>query len=181
MRLSREQEVELLTKYRPYLARMVREYLSRVPLDAAVHYEDMMQEANLAFLLHIRKMREITDVYLCRLHVFAALRRYRESQFIVNIPHYRFSEYRNSFSACALTPDRESEATSGEVADELLADEFLDTLSENEHAAVELRQDGYTNREIGRKIGLKDWQITRLFQRIARLFQEYASKAEDDK
>lgn len=130
-----------------------------------------MQEARLAFLNHLRNVRDESMIPRCRMTIRGALSEFCRRMAPVSIPKYCFVEEirklrRVDYDAALLEVDRYHDC-SAELYAEL--HEFEQSLTEQERIAFQMRRCGYTNREIIPCIGVTgESQMSRLMKGLLR-------------
>lgn len=150
MVLTPTEEAALLQKYEPLLLANVRAYCRRVSLPFSDFRNDLLQEARYAFLLHIRRINSEADIHKCGYELLNALCVARESTHVVRIPHSEFKKNSGRFVRSAgdgPTNVLHDQKPSG-IVDELVARQFLDTLSADERTIITMKMAGYKAREI---------------------------------
>lgn len=171
MTLTKEQESRLVAKYDPFIRKHVRSFFQRVKPWNAHCYDDLYQEARLAFLRLIRRLSCEEDLTLhgpCRLR--GAMRDYCRQMALVAIPHNAYRAYVADFTRC---PEdvmaMEDALPSVQAVDEelgMLLSEGLAALAEKERMALQLKMAGYSNREARSIVGAgSDAAMTRLLKR----------------
>lgn len=85
MNLTPEQEAAVLTKYEGFIRNVVGEICSRSSRSHQNEFEDLMQEARLAFLLHLRKTDDISEAHNCGKDILSALWSFWRSMAVVHI------------------------------------------------------------------------------------------------
>ena len=173
--MSTHHELEIMTHYEPMLWRIVHNFMSRCSMHT-MQAEDLIQEARIAFLMHIRTHRP-EDYGRCRLTIWHALCDAVRAQYPVSMPHGVFTnkEKRGTvrlvdveYMAQALASDEEQyEAV--ELAAQIMHE--VETFPEEATKLVHLKMKGYTNREAAQRLGMTDYQVSRTLKRIRRLLE----------
>lgn len=151
MRLTTNEEALLLERYEMFLQKRVRQYCKNVTLPMSGTWEDLMQEARIVFLEHIRSMKDMSEVMNCWHDMTHALCLYKEAQFVVKLPHHAYKERHKQYTSIPLDDidkDYSSPFSTDDILSKVELDRFLDTLGCDERMIVERRLDGFNNREI---------------------------------
>lgn len=118
MKLTTEQEAALLMKYEGFIRNVVGDICSRSARSNQNEFEDLMQEARLAFLLHLRKIDNNAEAHNCGKDILSALWSYWRRMAVVHIPKNAYkSEIANvhrisweeSFDEVMCTSDTDTE------------------------------------------------------------------------
>ncbi len=131
--------------------------------------EDLLQEARLAFLHHIRRIPDESAIPLCQFDIFGVLCAYCRAMALVRIPKYCFKEEirkvrRADYTDALLEPDRTS-SVGMELSVEIR--DFENTLSETERRVFRMKREGYSNREIIPRAGVAgEPQMSRLLKSV---------------
>lgn len=161
---------------------MVSEILKRRKVCGAECMDDLMQEARLAFLIHLRKIESVGDIRRCGKDILSALWGYWRSMAIVYAPKncykavisevYQINiEQKDVPEPC--TPETET-SFSVEYQD------FLATLTPRERAVVQMKLDGWIGREIIPVLNLaNESQMSRLLQAVRRKAHAYFEQGEE--
>lgn len=171
MEFTRAEEMELLAKYEPLLKYKVREYCARVTLPYPDFRQDLMQEARLAFLRHLRGMKDETQILRCHYDILHALFAARYATDIVHTPRSMQKQKGRRFRQVPLGALENilCESFEGEALSRLAVDSFIGGLSHDERTVVELKLDGYRYHEILPHTSFKSHtQLTRCVQGIKR-------------
>lgn len=178
MKLTREQEEALLIKYDPMLRRLVRDFNRKSGSQGIDHTDDLLQEARLAFLKHIRRIDDLSQLLLCQYRIWGAMYDYCRAIAPVKIPKYCFStEIRKIHCVDGDIGDMERmlpPVTDEHILFEAEKSAFLDSLSEAERTAFHMKENGCTNRDIIPAIQARgEPQMTRFMQRIRKKVYAY--------
>ena len=95
MNLTPEQEAAVLAKYEGFIRNVVNGICSRSTRTHQNEFEDLMQEARIAFLLHLRKAEDISEAHNCGKDILSALWSYWRSMAVVHISK---GSYKNEIS-----------------------------------------------------------------------------------
>lgn len=131
--------------------------------------EDLLQEARLEFLLHLRKIPDESTIMLCKLKIRGALWTYWRSMAQVYIPKYC---YKQEISKLECIPTDELDVAlqflpQEAVLDEIEVEEFIASLTPREQTAIDMKLRGATNREILPVIAIKsEPQMSRFMKQI---------------
>ena len=179
MILAPEQETALLRQYSPMIRSLVNSFCRNIEVRMR-HRDDLLQEANIAFLEHLRRMNNMGELQLCRSAIRRAMYNYMESVSPVHIPHNRFYQELPNISVVPMNFSSEQElfmsATQPcETEAHCVVSDFLHLLEPKEQQLLNLRACGYTNREIVRMLGYSsEWQVGRKLKIIQRQYADYA-------
>ena len=151
MKLTSEQESALLRQYDPLLHSFVHEFHRKGGSRGVDNTEDLIQEARLEFLRHLRRIPDPSQIARCRYHVLGALCTYCRTMAIVQIPKYCFHQTVREV-VCVRDVEDTVPCQRTNAEDEALLnvelDRFLETLTPEEQTVVQMKLDGYTSREI---------------------------------
>lgn len=178
MKLTREQEEALLMKYDPMLRHLAREFNRKSGSRGIDHADDLLQEARLAFLIHIRRIDDLSELLPCHYRIWGAMYDYCRVIAPIKIPKYCFSTEILKFHRVG-GDIGDMERILPPVTDEHILFEaeksaFLDSLSEEERTAFQMKEHGCTNREIIPAIRAKgEPQMSRFMERIRKKTYAY--------
>ena len=176
MNLTQEQEAALYVQYTPLIYKTVHHFcrLRGIRLE---YFEDLFQEASVAFIRHLRRITSTEDIVRFRTPVKRAMATFMEQAFPVHIPHNGFYREFRYFSFVSIDENEQCRQLVLSVPDEVSLEErlalcdFFNRLDEIDRKSILLRMRGYTNQAITTELGIKNvWQLSRRFQRIARLY-----------
>lgn len=165
--MTHSHEELIMRQYESMLQRIVSSFRRRCSYPTTSE-ADLLQEARIAFLEHIRmhNEHEYTRCYRTILHaLFDAVRR----DYPVYVPYgvFRTHDFKKistiSYDAVEVTSDNES-FENIEAASTVSA--FLGKLTKQEQQLIKHKIDGMTNREAGQRVGLSDVQVSRALRRI---------------
>ena len=126
MKLSTEEENALLVRYNALLRREVRLFQKNHP---SADTEDLLQEARLAFLRHIRRIDSEKDIFLCKRQIFHALYTHARIMALVYIPHHAFKSEVGSFKRGYVDFDNLPDHSGDDMLLAIAFEEYLDSLS----------------------------------------------------
>jgi len=175
--MTGQKEMEILTGYEPMLKNIVYNFMRRCS-EQTMSTEDLMQEARLAFLQHIRTHRP-EDYRRCRLTILHALCDAVLKHYPVSIPRgVFFGEDRQGqrWAAASLEEAQYIARDGGYDASDFAA-RIMWTVEQFPKEAmklVKLKMEGYSNREAAQELGLTDVQVSRTLSRIRRLLDDAA-------
>ena len=173
MTIPRDEEAELLQQYTPLLRKLVNHFCIRMDARDDIK-EDLIQEASLAFITHIRRMDSLDQAGRCRTPVQRAMFNFLELMSPVHIPHYCYYTECRNISVVPIATDPGSLLVLAETADlegAVAMRDFVSRLAPQEQQMLALRADGYSNREIVRRLGYSsEWQVARRLKRIQRQY-----------
>ncbi len=152
MNLTREQEQMLLMKFDPFIRACVHDFARKGRPNAMDNREDFLQEARLAFLIHIRKIDDMSQLVMCRQRIKDAMYEFCRMMAPLYIPRKRYAkEKRKVF--CIRQDIRDIESMLWCVSDEHVygpteVDDFVNRLSADEQTILRMKEDGCKNLEI---------------------------------
>lgn len=159
-------EEQIVKRYEPMLNKLVWRFMVRCPAGRAIR-KDLLQEARMAFLEHVRTHGE--DEYMrCYRTIFNALYEAVRREYIVHVPHGVFK--RETEKGKEVMPF--SEIVQGLALEEgyeqveIITDIMQTARDEQERRLVRLKLVGLNNRDAGRVLGMNDVQVTRNLQRM---------------
>ena len=179
MNLTPIQEAQLLMQYTPKLLRMVSNFCAAADFRLR-HRDDLTQEAKIAFLLHLRSMNDMNEIHLCRKPVLRAMYNFMEAIAPVHIPHNTFYKEIADISVVPVNNERDTEALmpstpANEICAICEANDFIHLLDPREQQLLNLRDQGYSNREIVDILHFNnEWQVGRRIKSIQRQYARYA-------
>ncbi len=161
-------EEAIIQQYEPMLKSIVIDFSQRKAGKAAA-FQDLMQEARIAFLCHIRTHREqdFSKVYYTIWHaLYEAARR----EYPLSISYKAFSKQRRT--PIALIP-LDDEAMQLTCEDELQwLDSFIRSFTAEEQELILCKLDGMKNSEIASRAGVSNATVTRRLQRLRGIWDE---------
>lgn len=107
--------------------------------NSTVEFEDLLQEARLAFLEHIRKMEDESQLCACFYDILQAMHRHCAEMAPVRIPINRFNQEIGRFTTVPLEVLDNSESSDDferDVEYRIMMDGFLNSLSETDRKIV---------------------------------------------
>lgn len=170
-------ELDILTSYEPMLRRTVFNFMRRCSVQT-MSAEDLMQEARLAFLQHIRTHRP-EDYGRCHLTILHALCDAVLKHYPVSMPRGIFFDgsQRQRWVMETLNNEAHYMAQDGGFDAADLAAQIMEAVEQFHKEAmklVKLKVVGYTNREAAQRLGMTDAKVSRLLKQIRRLLDEAA-------
>lgn len=175
MHQTKAQETDLLNRYEPYLRRLVLEFHHMGGSQGVDNTEDLLQEARIAFVQHLRRISNESEIPVCRIRILNALHGYCRAMAPVKIPRYCFSKELRKIgraepdeidSTCFVEP--ECVTFPAELSD------FADTLTEDERVTLLMKMDGHTSREIIPFVRAKgEPQMSRLLSSVRKKVYSY--------
>ena len=171
-------ELDILTSYDPMIRKTVYNFMRRCSVQT-MSAEDLLQEARLAFLQHIRT-HEPRDYGRCRLTILHALCDAVLRQYPLSMPRAVYLSKEKRAPLCIADFNKAEEAFAlddGCEAVDLMNEimEAVESLPQEAMELVKLKLNGYSNREAARQLGMTDVRVSRMLKRIRRLLGE-ASK-----
>ena len=113
--------------------------------NSTVEFEDLLQEARLAFLEHIRKVDDEGQICACFYDILQAMHRHCAEMAPVRIPINRFNQEIGKYTTVPLDVLDNSESTDDleyGVERRIMMNEFLDSLSETDRKIVVSKIEG---------------------------------------
>ena len=162
-------EIEILIQHEPLLNAIVNRFIRRCSMPTTSR-EDLMQEARLAFLLHIRTHRP-EEYGRCWLTIWHALCDAVRRDYFVSMPRAVFfnKDQRQHHAAYrdTLPMVLKNGANPYELSD-LLAAVMAEAEKHQPEAVrlVELKREGYSNREAACMLGKSDTWASRTLKRM---------------
>lgn len=138
--------------------------------------EDLVQEGRIAFLRHLRKISDISQIHACKMDIIGAVWDYWVEMAIICIPRHRYLKeisgiYYISLDGLPLSDQMRAE---NEAASRAEVDDFLSTLTEQERTVVRMKLDACTSRAIMPYAGVEtEVQMSRLMKRIRAKAEAY--------
>lgn len=165
-------ELDILTSYAPMIRRTVSNFMRRCSVQT-MSVEDLMQEARLAFLQHIRTHRP-EDYGRCRLTILHALCDAVLRQYPVSMPRGLFFDgsQRQQWVMERLNNEAHYMAQDGGFDAADLAAQIMKAVEQFPKEAmklVKLKMEGYSNREAAQQLSMTDVQVSRMLKQIRRL------------
>lgn len=162
--MSTQMEAEYMEKYEPYIIRTVKSYSHCNGWDSS--FDDMLQEARLAFLLHLRKVPDEAYIFPCRLNLFDALYNHTANAYGVSIPKHKFKQQRGNFSFASMddgtVPEIGDNGANAEgMESEISFKDLMKIFSPEEQRLAQMLAVGYRKCEVQRRMGLCNGAIYR--------------------
>lgn len=141
-------------------------------------YDDLLQEARIAFLSYLRNMQESDDIMICKYQIYSALYNYMISMAPVSIPRQIFKDTVKRFSAVPLELAEnvcDESRFEDEVDSRLLINAFMETASDFDRKVLEMKLRDCSGKEIVEALGhSKQGYVSRRFSRIKQNIRNYA-------
>lgn len=160
---------------------MVSEILKRRKVCGAECMDDLMQEARLAFLIHLRKIESAGDIRRCGKDILSALWGYWRSMAIVYAPKNCYKAVISEVYRISIEQEGIPEPCASETETSFAAEyhDFLSTLTPSEQIVVQMKLDGCTGREIMPVLHLSsESQMSRLLQGVRKKTRAYFEQGE---
>lgn len=144
-------------------------FLTKHAHNCCIDLDDLLQEARLVFLQHLRKIKDETDIMLCKYDILGALSELCRRMALIKIPKYCYGDViRNIQRVSYDDAIREYEERFAQEVDlPLDIKAFEETLTEQERIACRMKQHGYSSREIIPFVGVKgDTQMSRIMKEL---------------
>lgn len=150
MRLTSFEEAALLERYTPMAKHMIREYCEACSLDVLNFGDDLLQEAYVALLIHIRRIESEDEIPLAKLSMKGAICASVRRMADVYYPKHAAKKQRNLFRFVSY---EDSDLLAGGISeDEQLFDisfrAFLDGLDVRDRFVLEKKLEGCSHREL---------------------------------
>ena len=161
MNLTQEQEAALYVQYTPLIYKTVHHFC-RLRGIRPEYFEDLFQEASVAFIRHLRRITSTEDIVRFRTPVKRAMATFMEQAFPVHIPHNGFYREFRYFSFVSIDENEQCRQLVLSVPDEVSLEErlalydFFNRLDEIDRKSILLRMRGYTNQAITTELGIKN-------------------------
>ena len=144
--------------------------------------EDLMQEARLAFLIHLRKMESLEDVCRCGRDILAAVWSYWHSMAVVYIPRNDYKAVIAGVCRIQLDQDccQEHCVSEKDAFFPCEYHDFLSSLTPQEQRFVQMKLNGCTGREIMPALKLtSESQASRMLKRVRQKARAYFEQGEE--
>lgn len=138
--------------------------------------EDLVQEGRIAFLRHLRKISDISQIHACKMDIIGAVWDYWVEMAIICIPRHRYlKEISNVYYVSMdMLPIPDRMLGENELTFHAEVDDFLSRLTEQEKIIVRMKLDECTNRTIMPYAGVDtEVQMSRLMKRIREKAEAY--------
>lgn len=170
-------EATIMNTYEPMLNKIVNKFMAKTSM-RTVSKEDLMQEARIAFLKHIRTHRP-EEYHRCSLTILHALCDAVQRQYPLSIPRTVFfcKEKRAPLFIVDFNKAEEALALDDGCEAVDLMNEIMEAVERFPQEAVELvklKLNGYSNREAARHLGMTDARVSRMLKQIRRLLDGVA-------
>lgn len=113
--------------------------------NSTVEFEDLLQEARLAFLEHIRKVEDESQICACFYDILRAMHRHCAEMAPIHIPINLFNQEIGKYTTVPLDVLDNSESADDfehDIERRIMMDEFLDSLSETDRKIVASKLQG---------------------------------------
>lgn len=182
MKLTKEQESELLKSYDHLIWRYVHRYKRKSASSAVSHLadpDDLYQECAIVLLNHFRKARTEEELRIIpRWDMENAMCLSILSKQNVSVPMRtgNFKKTIESMSVSVEYSSLENMLSTSSVEDmeaKIVFDSFVGTLPEIDQAIIQNKMSGRSNRETAKALGLTDVQVTRHLQSACGAYHRY--------
>lgn len=165
----------MLLQYEPYLRKIVYELRSRGGLPGVDDLEDLMQEARVEFLVHLRKIPDQTDILKCRYNIIGALCTYWRSMAQIRIPKNVYHKVIREVQCVSLDGECRENLEGGEnPSEEAEVLDFLSSLTPEERVIIRMKLAGYKSREIMPVLHVsREPQMSRMLGRVRNKARTY--------
>lgn len=177
MQYTKEQESEFLTKWTPFVHKMVRMFMANARSE--VSEEDLFQEGMIAMLLQLRVCADEEELRKTSANaVRNALARYIMRQSLLHRP-VRTSAYKKTVVAARnerVSLDSGTALYKSEMCEDgwiarMDLDDFLSRLPQRQREFLRLRRDGYSNNSIAQAYGVTPSCVTQTVRRSLKRFK----------
>lgn len=184
MILTREQEAQYVVKYERMIWEIVHKFKRRT-MAQKDNKDDLFQEAVIVFVKYLRKceseeeigknipVRDMINV-MCRFNIGEQVLSYPK-----RTSYYRAKGTEDIVHAVDYTEldrdDRYLDMTIDQSIENMTMKSFLSSLSAKEREIARLKQAGLKNREIAKRLGITDVDITRTLKRMRANYQNFVS------
>lgn len=166
-------------QYEPFLRSIVYELRGRGGLYGIDDIEDLMQEARLEFILHLRRIADAEDIKKCRCNIIGALCAYWRLMAQLRIPKNRYHEEIRKVQ-CISKDDAafdDSDAVDDDLFSAVEIRDFIDSLTPEEQVVVIMKLEGFKGREIIPVLQLGgEPQMSRMLKRVRGKLMDYLAQ-----
>ena len=182
MVLSRQDEERIIENYDKVIWSTVHRFKRRLPTQYD-NKDDLHQEAVMVLLKHIRSCNTQDEISKLPIRdMINAMCRHVLGEQVVSIPK-RTTTFSKTISTVATASDyteldvddRYCDMSIDDVMTKVIFDSFRCQLDDAERHIVDLKMNGYTNREISRMLGVTDVYITRALKKIKAVYLRCAA------
>ena len=188
MKLTSEQEAQLIERYDSYLWKIIHRFKGRDKKNGFhrggyQNLEDLHSECVLVFLNHIRSSETIEDFKkLPSFELLQAMCKYVLGEQVVSYPR-RTSNFSSVMETVPCKVDDEllkKEATMvcdpfADVLDRIAFEEYFQSLSKEKQDVMTMKLKGFQNREIARKLNVSDSTVSRIMKALQQSYHDYAA------
>ena len=170
MTTQQNHEQEIMNRFDPLLWKFVHSFINRCS-KSTVPAEDLIQEARLAFLHHIRT-HQPEEYHMCRLTILHALYDAVQRAFPVRMPRVVFIDKQRRGTFLFRDFDEEEERLIDTANDYGRIDLALQLIQEARKISPEaedllrLKANGYSNREAAQLLGKTDVKVCRTLKQL---------------
>ena len=170
-----------MEEYEVFLRNQVLAIVKRGKACNAENMDDLMQEARLAFLIHLREIESLDEILWCGRDILAAIWGYWRSMAIVYAPKNRYKAVISGVYRISIEQEGISEPCASDTETSFAAEyhDFLSTLTPSEQIVVQMKLDGCTGREIMPVLHLSsESQMSRPLQGVRKKARAYFEQGE---
>lgn len=177
MVLSMQEEERIIEKYDKVIWSTVHRFKRRMTIQHD-NKDDLHQEAVMVMLKHIRTCNTQDEISKIPIRdMINAMCRHVLGEQVVSVPK-RTTTFSKTISTVAKASDyseltiddKYCDMSIDDVMTKVIFDAFCCHLSDAERRIVDLKMNGYSNREISRMIGVTDVYITRALKKIKTIY-----------
>lgn len=147
----------------------MREFIPHRGNRASIDLDDLLQEARIVFLNHLRQIPDESTIMYCRFAIHGALCELCRRMSLIKIPKYCYQEEIDKIHSVDIDDVvwGADECCVMDVDTMIEVRKFMDTLTERERTVCKMKQKGYTNREIIPFVGVAgEPQMSRLWKSV---------------
>lgn len=169
MQLTIIQEADLLDRYTPMAKRLIADYCSACELDIASIGDDLLQEAYIEMLIHIRAVEREEEIPLVKLKIVGAIYTALRRMYVVYIPKHAYKKQRNMFRRepyeeliLGVAPNMEDDLLFA-----MTFSTFLDDLNPQERFVIEKKMERCPHRDLVSFFGIQnEMAVSRILHRL---------------
>ena len=180
MMLTREEETKLLNDYDKIVWKMVNRFCGSNK-SSIFTKDDLYQECMIVLIRHMQNCKTYEELRRIQtMELVNVMTRYVLSSQAAHLDVNRTSEVKKILQGMAGSVSYDSLviASSGEDAVEIMDYEnFVSTLTPLQKRIVRLKEDGYTNRQVSRMLGVSDQSVSEALKRARTRYDQYMAVA----
>lgn len=164
-------ETQIIMAYEPMIQRCVNHFMSRAGMGSTSRKEDLLQEARISFLTHIRS--HAPDEYgKCHYTILHDLCEAARRDYPLSISRQTFLNKKKeplfllSLDDIAVLEDGEESLAACELRCSIEA--VLKNHPETDTLLIQMKAEGSSNRQAGKRLGMSDSQVSKKLKQIRR-------------